>query len=142
MMKSIVICGSMDKNGLLVGPMRNNKDISKNEWEFTLSTLILTAKHEAVNGIFEIGCSLNSSESYDYKTERYVTKNTTVSVKKIEILPGQSVTIDFPETISPYFRVENVKDRVEISIQHAGTGSTLPHSSVDFVCHIILRRIR
>ena len=141
MMKSVVICGSIDKEGLLVGPLRNNRDIARNRWEFKLVSLTLTAKTEDISGVFEIGCSLNCSDSYDYENLRYQTKNTTLCVRDISISKNERVTYEFTDSHCPYFPVENVKDRLEISLTRVGTNSSLPKHSADFVCHILIRRL-
>ena len=140
-MKSVVICGTVDKEGLLVGPLRNNQDISKNNWEFKLLSLTLTAKTESIKGVFEIGCSLNSSDTYDFAREQYTVRNTTVCVKNIEVPQGETVSYEFSESFCPFFRVENVKDRIEVSMRKAGTNSVLPKDSAHFVYHILMKRI-
>ena len=140
-MKSVVICGSVDKEGLLVGPLRNNQDISKNTWEFKLVSLTLIAKTENISGIFEIGCSLNASETYDYAKKRYTVRNSTLCVKNVKISKGDTVTYEFGESFCPFFRVETVKDRIEVSMRKAGQDTVLSKNSADFVYHIIMRRI-
>ena len=142
MMESVVICGSNNKDGLLVGPMNNSSDISKNEWQFKITHLILTAKYKNISDIFEIGCSLSLSDMYDYEKSRFVTKNTTLAVKKLEISKGQTIEIVFSDSVCPFLKVSNVKDRIEISLTKAGTSETLPEDSVSFVCHVVILRTK
>ena len=140
-MISVVVTGSINKYGLLTGPIPNSNSLSKNEWDFKVISLTITPLKSDINEIYEIGCSLNTSTCYNYDSNRFVDKNTPLMVQHIKLVKFETATVNLSDSI-PWTRVDNDSDKLSISVFEAGTDIPLPENSLALVAHVIIRRIQ
>lgn len=140
-MKSMIIKSEIDKFGNLTSRVNAVNVLSRNEWEFRISTIIITPRHkDMVEKVFEVGCSMNTSECYDYDQKSFMDKNTPVCLVLVNAKKNKKQKIDFSQSSCPWLKVENVKDIIEISFTEPGTNVILSKGSLSAVIHLWIRR--
>ena len=138
---SLVIRGELNKYGTLVGLISDSKNLSKNEWDFKILSLTITPLTQDIDDTFEFSCSFNSSNCFNYLSERFLDKNTPVCVKHVKLSKNNTQTIKMDSDF-PWLRIEHVSDKVHLSMLKAGTDSHLPEKSVYVIAHLAVKRIK
>ena len=141
MSQSLVIRGELNKYGHLVGLISDSKTLSKNEWDFRILSLTITPLSQDIDETLEFSCSFNSSNCFNYQSERVLDKNTPVCVKHVKVSKNDTKTIKMDSDF-PWLRIEHVSDKVHISILKAGTDTHLPEKSVYVIAHLAVKRIK
>ena len=133
--------GKTDEYGEISGPIANSRLLSRNEWDFKVISLSITPLIEAIDEVYEFGCSLSTSSCYNYDLNRFVEKNTPITVRHIKLKKFETQTVEFSESI-PWIRVDNDNDKINLTIFEAGTGIPLPEGSLAVAAHIMIKRIK
>ena len=121
-MRSIVIKGAVDKHGHVTARLSHVHSLSRNEWEFRISSVVITPVQGSLKSVvYELGCSLNNSECFNYSKNQFMEKNTPLCLISINTEKNVSQKIDLSQSVSPWLKLENVKDTVEISFYEPGT---------------------
>lgn len=139
-MRSIIITGEINKNGGVTARLKNPNIVSRNEWEFRVSSLVLSAKDDILQTVYEMGSSLNTSECFDYEKKTFLEKNTPICIVFVNCQKNKKQKIDFSESSCPWLKVENAKDTIEISFTLPGTDKAIKKGTFSVVLHLWMRR--
>ena len=140
-MRSIVIKGAVDKHGHVTAPLSNVHSLSRNKWEFRISSVIITPVQSSLKSVvYELGCSLNNSECFNYVLGQFMDKNTPLFLISLNAEKNESQKIDLSQSVCPWLKLENVKDTTEISFYEPGTNRHPPKGLFSTVMHMWIRR--
>ena len=138
---SIVLRGKVNKHRELTGPLPDSTLLAKNEWDFKLLSLILTPLNNDISGIFEVGCSLNTSSCFNYYLDQFQDKATPILITNLNVSRNETKTISVSDSV-PWLRVDSSSDKVSIILVKAGTDLAFPDKSIAMVAHIAIKRIK
>ena len=139
-MRSLIIKGLVDKSGNVTARLNNVQSLSRNEWEFRISSVIICPKKRDISEVFELGCSLNNSECFDYNKSLFMDKNTPLCLLNINCEKGRSQKVDLSQSSCPWLKLENVKDTIEVSFFQPGTSIQAEKGIFSVILHMWIRR--
>ena len=140
-MRSIVAKGSTNKHGQILIRLNDVNSLSKNEWEFKVSSLVISPLlNDVESHIFELGCSLNTTECFDYTRNVFMDKNTPMCLLFVNCRKNLSQKIELSDSVCPWLKIENVKDIVEVTFFDPGTSNAVPKDMFYVTLHLWIRR--
>ena len=139
-MRSLVIQGEVNKYGSIIGRLKSPNFLSRNDWEFRVSSLILTANENIDQEVYELGSSFNTSECFDYEKKMFMDKHTPICLMYVNCKKNKKQKFDLSTSSCPWLKIENVKDTVELSFFEPGTDKTVPKGTFSAVVHMWIKR--
>lgn len=117
----------------------NSSEIRKNNWEIRIISLFYEA-NVPINGVYEIGTSLSTSESYDYDQKCVIQKITTQCVINISVSPKETKEVLFQTDQCPWLRIETAADQFHVVFRKACSNTHMEEFAMDVIMHFWIRR--
>ena len=138
--RSIIIKGSVAKDGSVSCTVNNTSELRTNLWEFSLCAAEICPSANDVNVLIEVSTSFHCSDQFNYHNKRILPRFTPYCLFRVNTPKTVPQFIDLSSN-KLWLPTEDVREKVKIYFFHAGTDQAVTEP-MEVVIHMCLRRLK
>ena len=136
--RSIVIKGTLAEDGSVSCQLNDVRELTVHAWEYCFAAIEVTPKSNSVNTLVELSSNFHSSDQYNYKFSRILSRHTPYCLLQLYALKDAPIFFNLAHN-DLWLPIEDVRQEVKVSIYQAGTDQAVSEQ-IEISAQMCLRR--